>query len=156
MRRRSVAPLLIGTFILRANSGASVIVLALLLVQISSHTSHVITSLQVGLLPVAYYIAELSLAPFFGALSDRWGRRLFLILGPIIGLIYISFFIFTPTTNPLPFLLCLQLLSGVSSAMTTPAVLGYLADLTTESQAYRMRIMSFYELVTSGGIAVGT
>jgi MFS family permease len=111
---------------------------------------------QVGLLPVAYYITELVLSPFFGAVSDRWGRRGFLIVGPMLGLLQVSLFTLTPAYNPLPYLISLQLLAGVASAMTTPVVLSYLADLTVKSQAYRMRIMSFYELVTSGGIAVGT
>jgi MFS family permease len=35
-------------------------------------------------------------------------------------------------------------------------VLSYLADFTAIDQSRRMRVMSFYELVTSGGIAVGT
>jgi MFS family permease len=90
-----------------------------------------------------------------GALGDHFGRRLFLVLGPLIGLIETGLFIFTPTTYPLPYLLGLQVLAGISSAMNVPATLGYLADFTVGNQAYRVRVMSFYELVTSGGIAVG-
>lgn len=156
MFRRSALPLLIGTFILRANSGASTVILGLLLAQLSMRASHPITSLQVGLLPVTFYITELSLALFMGGLSDRWGRRKFMIIGPCFGLIHAALFFFTPMNNPLPYLLSLQVLAGISGAMTTPAVLGYLADLTARNQGYRMRMMSFYELVTSGGIAVGT
>jgi MFS family permease len=155
--RRSIAPLLIGTFIYRTNSGATVIVLGLLLARTASHhTVHAVTSLQVGLLPVAFYVAELTLSPGFGALGDRWGRRRFLIAGPLVSFIQVSLFAFTPMNDPLPYLLALQILSGLSGAMITPNVLGYLADFTVHSRAYRMRIMSFYELVTSGGIAVGT
>ncbi len=156
MARRSVAPLLIGTFILRATSGAGTIVLALLLAQIASSRFHSINSIQVGMLPVAFYVTELTLAPLMGSLSDRWGRKIFLIVGPLLGLIQIGLLLFTPTKNPLPYLLCLQILSGLSGAMSTPAVLGYLADLTASDQRRRMRVMSFYELVTSGGIAAGT
>jgi MFS family permease len=39
--------------------------------------------------------------------------------------------------------------------MTTPAALSYLADFTALRLVHRMRVMSFYELATSGGIAVG-
>lgn len=155
-RRGSIIPLLIGTFLLRANGGATTVVLGLLLARLASHTAHTVTSVQVGLLPVAYYITELTLSPFFGALSDRWGRRIFLIIGPFIGLVQVMLFTLTPLYNPLPYLLTLQMLAGVSSAMTVPAVLGYLADLTVVSRAYRIRVMGFYELVTSGGIAAGT
>lgn len=156
LRRPSVTPLLIGTFIQRMNSGAGTVIYGLLLVQIAAHTKHVITSLQVGLLPVVFYISELSLAPLMGSLSDHFGRRRFLVLGPLIGLLQVVLLIFTPTKNALFYLLLLQVLAGISSAITTPVVLGYLADFTAIDQSRRMRVMSFYELVTSGGIAVGT
>jgi MFS family permease len=90
-----------------------------------------------------------------GAVSDRLGRRIFLIIGPLFGLTQVALLIFTPVANPFPYLLSLQLLAGISSAMQVPAVLGYLADYTVEDQSLRMRVMSLYELVTSGGLAVG-
>ncbi|GAC1401270.1 MAG: multidrug effflux MFS transporter [Ktedonobacteraceae bacterium] len=155
-RQPSVAPLLIGTFMQRMNSGAGTVIYGLLLVQISAHTKYAITSLQVGLLPVVFYISELSLAPLMGSLSDHFGRHRFLVLGPLIGLLQVVLLIFTPTKNALFYLLLLQVLAGISSAITTPVVLGYLADFTAIDQSRRMRVMSFYELVTSGGIAVGT
>lgn len=155
LSRRSVIPLLLGTLILRANGGASSIVLGRFLAQLSGEHGHLITSIHVGLLAVAYYIVELSLAPLMGALSDHWGRRIFLVLGPLFGLTQVGLLIFTPARNPFPYLLALQLLAGVSSAMQVPAVLGYLADYTTRDQSLRMRVMSLYELATSGGLAVG-
>src|SRR2546421_50525 len=75
MSRRSIAPLLFGTFILRANGGAATIIFGLFLAQLASHTNAAITSLNVGLLAVAYYATELVLAPVMGSLSDRCGRR---------------------------------------------------------------------------------
>ena len=156
LRRPSVAPLLIGTLIQRINSGAGTIIYGLLLVHISSHSKHGITSLQVGLLPVVYYITELSLAPLMGSLSDSFGRRKFLVSGPLIGLLQAFLLIFTPTEGALPYLLLLQVLAGISSAILTPVVLSYLADLTALNLGRRMRVMSFYELATSGGIAIGT
>src|SRR5437764_2506865 len=150
MPRRSIVPLFLGTFLHRANSGASTVVYGLLLAQLAVHNGHTITSLQVGLLPVTYYVTELTFAPLMGSLSDRWGRHAFLILGPLLGLVQAGFLVFTPNINPLPYLLSLQAVSGISSAMTTPASLSYLADYTMQTSARRMRIMSFYELVTSG------
>jgi MFS family permease len=152
---RSVTPLLIGTFILRANAGAATIMLGRFLAQLSSHNGHPITNIHVGLLAVTYFIVELTLAPIMGALSDRLGRRFFLSVGPLVGLIQVTLLLFTPAEDPLPYLLSLQILAGISSAMQVPAVLGYLADYTAESQALRMRVMSLYELTTGGGLAVG-
>jgi MFS family permease len=155
MSRRSIAPLLVGTFVLRANGGAATIIFGLFLAQLATHTGEAINSLNVGLLSVVYFATELVLAPIMGALSDRLGRRYFLIVGPLVGLIEVALIPFAPLHNPLPYFLCLRLISGTSSAMTTPAVLGYLADYTSQDQSRRMRVMSFFELATSGGIAVG-
>jgi len=153
--RRSVAPLLIGTFILRVNGGAAPIILGRLLAQLSLAQSHTISNIHVGMIAVTYFIVELTLAPVMGALSDRTGRRFFLTLGPLIGMVQVVLLVFTPTQNPLPYLLFLQVLAGVATAMQVPAVLGYLADYTADSRALRMRVMSLYELATSGGFAIG-
>ena len=125
------------------------------LAQLSVQSGHAISSIHVGLISVAYYIVELTLAPVLGAVSDRIGRRIFLIVGPLFGLAQVALLIFTPTHNPFPYLLSLQLLAGISSALQVPAALGYLADYTVEDQSRRMRVMSLYELATSGGLAVG-
>ena len=125
------------------------------LAQLSVQSGHAISSIHVGLISVAYYIVELTLAPLLGAVSDRIGRRVFLFIGPLFGLVQVALLVFTPTRNPFPYLLSLQLLAGISSALQVPAALGYLADYTAESQSLRMRVMSLYELATSGGLAVG-
>jgi MFS family permease len=155
MPRRSVIPLLVGTFILRLNGGAANIILGRFLAELSLRHGRTITNINVGLLAVAFFVTELTLAPVMGALSDRWGRRFFLTLGPILGLIQVGLLLFTPPENPLPYLLSLQVLAGISSAMQVPAVLGYLADYTAQNPERRMRFMSFYELATSGGLAAG-
>jgi MFS family permease len=153
--RQSVAPLLIGTFILRVNGGAGPIILGRLLAQLSLEQGHTISNIHVGLLAVTYFIVELTLAPVMGALSDRTGRRFFLTLGPLIGMVQVVLLVFTPAQDPLPYLLFLQVLAGVATAMQVPTVLGYLADYTADSRALRMRVMSLYELATSGGFAIG-
>ncbi len=155
MSRLSAVPILAGTFLLRLNGGASTVVLGLFLAQLAVHAGRLITSVQVGLFAVAFFVTELTLAPVMGALSDRWGRRYFLIIGPFFGLLYVGLLPFTPVDNALPYLLCLQVLSGLASAILVPASLSYLADFTTQNQGFRMRIMSLYELVTSGGLAAG-
>jgi MFS family permease len=155
MWRKSVAPLLVGTFILRLSGGANTVVYGLFLAKLSPYAGSAITSLQIGLLSVAYFATELTFAPLMGALSDRWGRRRFLIIGPFLGLLQQSLILFTPVQRPLPYLLSLQVIAGISSAMQVPAVLGYLADYTAQDPARRLRVMSLYELVTSGGIAAG-
>lgn len=147
--------LLLGTFLLRVNGGASSLMVGRFLAELTPRHGHAITSIEVGLLSVTYFIVDLSLSPVMGGLSDRWGRRIFLTLGPIFGLLHVTLLFFTPGDNPFPYLLSLQVLAGISSAMQVPAVLSYLADYTSQEPALRVRLMSFYELVTSGGLAVG-
>jgi MFS family permease len=153
--RRTVAPLLIGTFILRTCGGAATIVLGLFLAHLSTHRGILVTSIDVGLLAVVYFATELTLAPFMGAVSDRYGRRSFLIVGPLLGCLQVVLILFTPLSHPLFYLLCLQIISGTGSAMTTPVVLSYLAEYTAEVPSRRIRVMSLFELATSGGIAAG-
>lgn len=153
--RRSVAPLLIGTCILRISGSAGTIVLGLFLAHLSLHTGVLVTSLDVGLLSVAYFITELALAPLMGALSDRFGRQRFLIAGPLLGCIEVVLLLFTPYRGALYYLVCMEILAGLGSAMTTPVVLSYLAEYTAEITTRRMRLMSLFELATSGGIAAG-
>jgi MFS family permease len=147
--------LLLGTFLLRINGGASTLLVGRFLAELAPLHGRSLTSIAVGLLAVTYFIVELSLSPVMGGLSDRWGRRIFLALGPLFGLLQVTLLFFTPRDDPFPYLLCLQVLAGISSAMQVPAVLGYLADYTSQEPQLRVRLMSFYELVTSGGLAVG-
>lgn len=154
--RQAVTPLIMGTFFLRMAGNAGGLVLGLFLSYLATFADHSITSIHVGFISAAYYITELTCAPLMGALSDRWGRRPFLLLGPLIGLVDITLLLLVPTHHPLPYILSLQVLAGLSAAMVIPATLSYLADSSVENQARRVRIMSFFELATSGGIAVGT
>ena len=64
--RRSVATLLIGTFILRVNGGAAPIILGRLLAQLSLKQGHPITNIHVGLIAITYFIVELTVAPVMG------------------------------------------------------------------------------------------
>src|SRR5207244_8509708 len=55
----------------------------------------------------------------------------------------------------LPYSLGVQALAGITAAMQVPGVLGYLADYAAHEPSLRMRVMSLFELATSGGIAAG-
>src|SRR5579859_4201831 len=87
--RASTFSLLSGTFLLRLNGGAGTLLIGRFLAQLAPRHGHVITSIEVGLLSAAYFVVELSLSPVMGALSDRWGRRIFLTLGPLFGLLQV-------------------------------------------------------------------
>ena len=142
---------ILGNLVLRVASNATGIMLALYLSYIDQ-TLYPISAVEVGFFAVTFYLAELTLAPAFGTLSDRWGRRAFMILGALFGLVAV---IMTGLTTVLLILLFTRLLEGLSTASSAPAILGLLSTETKESEALRGRAMAFFEVATVIGIAGG-
>ncbi len=105
-----------------------------------------------GLIIGTFFAAELIGAPLFGAWSDKYGRKLFIIFGPLFGAIAVQI---TAMTTFVWALLLTRLLEGVSTAANAPASLGYLAEATAHSPKLRARAVGFFEVATIGGMAVG-
>src|SRR5918912_869497 len=72
------------TFVLRCASFCAGIMIPISL-GLRSRTEHDVTVGLAGLVAVTFYASELIGAPIFGSLSDRFGRKLFMLLGPILG-----------------------------------------------------------------------
>src|SRR5919202_760332 len=81
---RSLVFALAGTFVLRCASFCAGIMIPISL-GLRSRTEHDVTVGLAGLVAVTFYASELLGAPIFGSLSDRFGRKLFMLLGPILG-----------------------------------------------------------------------
>jgi MFS family permease len=105
-----------------------------------------------GIIIGSFFAAELVGALFFGAWSDRYGRKLFIILGPLFGVIAVQI---TALTTVIWLLVVTRILEGLSTASNAPATLGYLADATAHSPKLRARAVGYYEIATIGGIALG-
>src|SRR5258708_35290441 len=105
-----------------------------------------------SLIGVAFYSAELLGAPIFGALSDRFGRKPFMLLGPVFGGIAIQMLGFTAIV---PIFILVRVLEGLSTATSAPATLGYISAQTSTSNRLRARVMGFYEAATVVGLASG-
>jgi MFS family permease len=121
-----------------------------------------ITSSLVGLLAGLGFLAELVVAPLAGAASDRYGRRRFVIVAPAVaavGVVLLPGASLLAAVPPLGLVLLVvglsRLVDGSGSAMAVPATLGLLADATEGDRQLRGRQMGFYELASSGGIALG-
>ena len=148
-------------FFVRIASSAGLLVIGSYFVDLQSR--HVpITSLLVGIIAALVFLTELLFAPLAGALSDIYGRKLFLVAGPLLGAIAMTL---TPggsvgaAVPPLALVLSLvgvsRVIQGLGSAAVVPATLGFLADGTDGHPVGRGRQMSLYELASSGGIALG-
>lgn len=148
---RSTVLTLGGTFVLRGASYAAGFMIPVALGLKSRNESGVTVGLA-ALIAVAFYASELLFSPLFGALSDRIGRKPFLLLGPVLGAIAIQLFGFV---SLIPVIVLVRVLQGLSTAACTPATLGYLSVETRAAPEMRARVMGLYEAVTVVGLAMG-
>lgn len=149
--RRSIAACLVGSVFLRCAESATGVLIGLYLAHIAATQYH-LSATVVGFVAGSAFLTELGGAPFFGALSDRWGRKRFILLGPLLGAVAVQM---TAMTSVLGLLLVTRLLEGLSTASTTPPTLSYLSAITTRSQVLRGRVMAAYEVASTGGMALG-
>jgi MFS family permease len=148
---RSLSFALAGTFVLRCASYAAGLIIPVSL-GLRSRTDTEVTAIYASLIGVAFYSAELLGAPVFGALSDRFGRKPFMLLGPIFGGIAIQMLGFSAIV---PIFVLVRVLEGFSTASSAPATLGYISAQTAGSERLRGRVMGFYEAATVVGLAGG-
>ena len=92
------------------------------------------------------------LAPVWGVLADRYGRKPFMLLGPVFGAIAAQLM---GLTMLIPVLVLVRILQGLSTATSAPATLGFLSAQTATSEKLRGRVMGFYEAATVVGLAIG-
>ncbi len=153
-------------------------ILSTLLLRIASRTSFVVLGFYLGenfesavlavIVIEAFYVSELLLAPLVGVLSDRRGRKPFMLYAPLVAIVATvimatAAFLF-PRPNPeiidfnlvalLLILLVGRLLEGTAAALNVPANLGYLTDATIGSERLRARVVTAFEVATVGGIAL--
>lgn len=148
---RSLGFALIATFVLRCASYAAGLIIPVSL-GLKSRTDTEITAVYASLIGVAFYSAELLGAPIFGALSDRYGRKPFMLLGPIFGGVAIQLL---GITAIIPVFVLVRVLEGLSTASSAPATLGYISAQTASSERLRGRVMGLYEAATVVGLAAG-
>lgn len=117
----------------------------------------------IGTLYALFYLTELTMSPVFGAISDLRGRRMILILGPLVGalavLIYPLSAVVGVSLLGIAILSLARLAEGISTAAKVPSALGYLADATSGEgkvrAALRGRVMGLYEVTFLVGLVFG-
>jgi MFS family permease len=117
----------------------------------------------IGILYALFYVTELLLSPIFGALSDLRGRRLILVLGPLVGAVALPIYplsaVLGVSVLGVGLLAIARLVEGVATAAKVPSALGYLADATSgEGRArasLRGRTMGMYEASFVVGLVAG-
>ena len=106
--------------------------------------------LTLGIIVAAFSLTRGFCQPIVGNLSDRWGRKGFLISGlfvyGLVGLIM-------PKATSLGALILVRALHGVGSAMIVPVAMAYVADLTPEGR--EGRAMGMLNIAIFAGIGSG-
>lgn len=89
------------------------------------------------------------LKPLVGVLSDRWGRRAWLLLGTAFfaGMPFLYRFVHTPEQ-----LFALRLVHGMATAIYGPVTLAYVSELSGKRRAERL---GWFSMARNGGYVVG-
>jgi MFS family permease len=164
---RSLAAVILGSLVLRAAAGAmgqniqfyfnTIHEAALnpnhpLRAIVGDQNVYQISYTMGGVIIGTFFAAELIGALIFGAWSDRYGRKLFIIFGPLFGAVAVQI---TAVTTVVWLLVFTRLLEGLSTASNAPATLSYIAEVSSGSPKLRTRVVGFYEVATIGGMALG-
>lgn len=158
---RGSTAVIVAQLLLRTASAAGALALGAYFVDLSRDGAPV-GAVLLGLLSGLSFLAELVLAPIAGSASDRRGRRLFLLAAPLLagaGILLTpgaSLIAAAPSIGLVVVIVgTARLLDGAGSAISAPATLGLLADVSDGDRMRRGRVTSMYELSSSGGIALG-
>lgn len=89
------------------------------------------SGLTLGIIIAAFSLTRGFCQPIVGNLSDRWGRKGFLVSGLLVyGLVGLMM----PEATSLGSLILIRALHGVGSAMIVPVAMAYVADMTPVGQ----------------------
>ena len=149
--RQSIAACLLGTFALRMAAGIMGSMLQLYFDWIDSHVEPISFGTRSIIIGV-FFLPELVGSPVLGAWSDKYGRKLFILLGPLAGALAVQI---TALTVFLPLLAVTRFLEGLSTASAIPATLGYLSEVTAHDDHLRGRVIGIFEIATLGGTIAG-
>ncbi|MGB8647920.1 MAG: MFS transporter [Anaerolineae bacterium] len=148
---RSAIACLVGTFILRMAAAVMGNMIHLYFAKIDREVYPISFTMRSAINAV-FFLPELFGSPLLGAMSDRYGRKLFILLGPLTGAVAVQI---TALTTILPLLAITRFLEGFSTASAIPATLGYLSAITSQDEALRARVMGLFEIATFGGAIAG-
>ena len=123
---RSLIAVLVGSLILRLASHAMGQMTQFYLDHISNQYYYISYTTR-GFVIASFFVTELAGSLVLGAMSDRYGRKIFILLGPLLGAIAVQM---TAMTSLLWVLVIARLLAGLSTGSSVPATLGYISEAT--------------------------
>ena len=105
---------------------------------------------HIGILTSIYPFFQLLFAVVWGKLSDRFGRKVLIVMG-LAGFVVMQ--ILTGLATSLTMLYVARILGGIFSSAVIPASNAYLSDLTNSSQ--RRKILAWSGVAVSAGVIAG-
>ncbi|QDY83649.1 MFS transporter [Paenibacillus polymyxa] len=142
--KRILAILMINIFIVMVGVGLITPILPELIIEFGA------SGRAIGLLVAAYGITQFLLSPMTGQLSDRYGRKVFIVVGVIV--FAVAKFMFA-VGDELWMLYTSRLLEGVAAALIIPPMMAYVADITTTEE--RAKGNSLLAAAMSFGFVIG-
>lgn len=108
------------------------------------------SGLAIGLMVAGFSISRGALQPFVGGLSDKHGRKRFLLGGLltycVVGLLF-------PLATGVIDLVVIRVIHGVGAAMIAPVAMSYIGDLAPPNQ--EGRYMGMFNIALFTGIGTG-
>ena len=108
--------------------------------------------LAIGLVGASQAVTEMIFAPILARNADRFGRRMFLVAGPLICAVAVLLVALGVRPAQLG---GARLLEGIGAAAFVPVALGTVAAATTGSRSIRARASGAFEAATLIGYAGG-
>ena len=108
------------------------------------------TGISLGLMVAAFSISQGAMQPIVGPLSDRHGRKRFLVIGLLIYAL--AGFAYTLATS-VDHLILIRLVHGVGSAMILPIAMAYMGDLSPRGE--EGKYMGILNIAIFAGIGGG-
>ena len=144
MEKRTLVILLLAVFIAVLGVGIVAPIIPIYAIDLGA------TGVTLGLMIAAFSISRGALQPVVGSLSDRRGRKRFLVAG--LAIYAVMGFTYTLATS-VEHLILIRLFHGVGSAMIVPIAMAYIGDLTPQGQ--EGKYMGMLNIALFAGIGGG-
>jgi MFS family permease len=148
-RLRSLVALLTGTALVRVAAAGVTVAVQYYLTDLGHGRPH---GVLIGAVGSAQALTEMVLAPFMARGADRFGRRTFLVLGPLVGALAVGLLAASVDARQI---FGARLLEGVAAAAFVPTALGTIAAATSHSVRVRANASGAFEAATLVGYAGG-
>jgi MFS family permease len=144
MEKRILLTLLLAVFIAFLGVGIIVPIVPIYAVDLGA------TGITLGLMIAAFSISQGILQPVVGSLSDRRGRKRFLVIGLSI---YAAVGVTYTLAASVEHLILIRILHGIGAAMIMPIVMAYIGDLAPQGQ--EGKYMGMLNIAIFAGIGLG-